>query len=170
MDDIDRAILIQLQRNGRIPNNELADLVGLSPSPCLRRVRNLESAGVISGYTAVLDRAEASDALANVTPYRRATVRVPGLDMEHDAVDLVTGNLPALRGVHADSGSLSALGPGRALVSGWLAGDLRLRSLVWTELDTHLRTGLTVGMARTAADVGHQLAVGIGGVSQRHKR
>ena len=57
MDDIDRAILIQLQRNGRIPNNELADLVGLSPSPCLRRVRNLESAGVISGYTAVFDRA-----------------------------------------------------------------------------------------------------------------
>lgn len=57
MDDIDRAILIELQRHGRIPNNELADLVGLSPSPCLRRVRNLESAGVISGYTAVLDRA-----------------------------------------------------------------------------------------------------------------
>ncbi len=37
-------------------NNELADAVGLSPSPCLRRVRNLESSGVITGYTAVLDR------------------------------------------------------------------------------------------------------------------
>ena len=56
MDGIDRAILRQLQRNGRIPNNELADAVGLSPSPCLRRVRNLESSGVITGYTAVLDR------------------------------------------------------------------------------------------------------------------
>lgn len=57
MDDIDRAIMFQLQRNGRIPNNELADLVGLSPSPCLRRVRNLEADGVITGYTATLDRA-----------------------------------------------------------------------------------------------------------------
>lgn len=56
MDDIDRAILYQLQRNGRIPNNELAELVGLSPSPCLRRVRHLEAEGVIAGYTAVLDR------------------------------------------------------------------------------------------------------------------
>ena len=56
MDHIDLAILSQLQQNGRIPNNELADAVGLSPSPCLRRVRNLESAGVINGYTAVLDR------------------------------------------------------------------------------------------------------------------
>lgn len=57
VDDIDRAIICQLQRNARIANNELAELVGLSPSPCLRRVRNLESAGVITGYTAVLDRA-----------------------------------------------------------------------------------------------------------------
>jgi DNA-binding Lrp family transcriptional regulator len=56
MDDIDRAILCQLQRTARIPNNELAELVGLSPSPCLRRVRNLEASGVITGYAAVLER------------------------------------------------------------------------------------------------------------------
>ncbi len=56
MDGIDRAILSQLQRNGRMPNNDLAGAVGLSPSPCLRRVRNLEAAGVIIGYAAVLDR------------------------------------------------------------------------------------------------------------------
>ncbi len=56
MDSIDRAILHQLQRHGRVANNELAELVGLSPSPCLRRVRNLEAAGVITGYVAVLDR------------------------------------------------------------------------------------------------------------------
>jgi DNA-binding Lrp family transcriptional regulator len=37
-------------------NNELAEAVGLSPSPCLRRVRNLEAAGVITGYAAILDR------------------------------------------------------------------------------------------------------------------
>lgn len=56
MDEIDRAILCQLQHEGRLPNNELADRVGLSPSPCLRRVRNLEAAGVIAGYAALLDR------------------------------------------------------------------------------------------------------------------
>jgi Lrp/AsnC family transcriptional regulator, leucine-responsive regulatory protein len=56
MDDIDRAILHQLQIDGRIANNELADRVGLSPSPCLRRVRQLETDGVIAGYTALLDR------------------------------------------------------------------------------------------------------------------
>ena len=50
MDSIDHAILRVLQREGRIPNNELAELVGLSPSPCLRRVRRLEADGVITGY------------------------------------------------------------------------------------------------------------------------
>ena len=56
MDSIDRAILRELQRAGRIPNNDLAEWVGLSPSPCLRRVRRLEADGVIAGYSAVLDR------------------------------------------------------------------------------------------------------------------
>ncbi len=56
MDSIDRSILYQLQRDGRQPNNVLADRVGLTPSPCLRRVRQLEDEGVIEGYTALLDR------------------------------------------------------------------------------------------------------------------
>ena len=55
MDDIDRAIIDHLRRDGRLTNVELADRVGLSPSPCLRRVRQLEAAGVITGYTAVVD-------------------------------------------------------------------------------------------------------------------
>lgn len=53
---IDRSIIYHLQREGRQTNNELANRVGLSPSPCLRRVRNLEAAGVITGYTALLDQ------------------------------------------------------------------------------------------------------------------
>jgi Lrp/AsnC family transcriptional regulator, leucine-responsive regulatory protein len=56
MDEIDRAIVDQLQLNGRIANNELADRIGLSPSPCLRRVKLLEESGIISGYTAIVDR------------------------------------------------------------------------------------------------------------------
>lgn len=55
LDDIDRRILRTLQRNGRMPNVELAEAVGLSPSPCLRRVRMLEEAGVIERYVALLD-------------------------------------------------------------------------------------------------------------------
>ena len=57
MDKIDRAILAQLQEDGRLSNVELAERVGLSPSPCLRRVRSLEAAGVITGYRAALDPA-----------------------------------------------------------------------------------------------------------------
>ncbi|WP_405996811.1 Lrp/AsnC family transcriptional regulator [Streptomyces sp. NBC_00829] len=52
MDSIDRAILAELQRDGRITNQDLADRVGLSPSPCLRRVRQLEADGAIIGYRA----------------------------------------------------------------------------------------------------------------------
>lgn len=54
-DRYDRKILDVLQRDGRISNQELAERIGLSPSPCLRRVRALEDAGVITGYRAVLD-------------------------------------------------------------------------------------------------------------------
>jgi Lrp/AsnC family transcriptional regulator, leucine-responsive regulatory protein len=55
LDDIDRKILSVLQTDGRITNQELADLVGLSPSPCLRRVRQLEQSGIIAHYVALLD-------------------------------------------------------------------------------------------------------------------
>jgi len=59
VDDIDRAILYHLQRDGRLSNQDLADKVGLTPSPCLRRVRQLEAAGIITGYTAIVDRVKA---------------------------------------------------------------------------------------------------------------
>src|SRR5687768_9572441 len=56
LDAIDRRILTALQRDARISNVDLAAEVGLSPSPCLRRVRMLEEAGVIKGYRAALGR------------------------------------------------------------------------------------------------------------------
>jgi Lrp/AsnC family leucine-responsive transcriptional regulator len=55
LDRIDRRILEQLQGDGRLSNQELAERVALSPSPCLRRVRGLEQAGIIRGYAALLD-------------------------------------------------------------------------------------------------------------------
>jgi Lrp/AsnC family transcriptional regulator, leucine-responsive regulatory protein len=58
LDDTDHRILMALQRNGRLQNVELARMVGLSPSPCLRRVRLLEEAGVIERYVALLNPAK----------------------------------------------------------------------------------------------------------------
>lgn len=55
IDNYDRQILRLLQQDGRISNQDLADRIGLSPSPCLRRVRALEEAGVIKGYRALID-------------------------------------------------------------------------------------------------------------------
>lgn len=55
IDRYDQQILDILQTDGRINNQDLADRIGLSPSPCLRRVRALEESGLIVGYRAVLD-------------------------------------------------------------------------------------------------------------------
>ena len=56
LDAIDQRILAELQKNARLSNVELADRAGLSPSPCLRRVRTLEEDGVIKGYAALVDQ------------------------------------------------------------------------------------------------------------------
>jgi len=55
LDRMDKAIIAALQADGRISNAQLAEQIGLSPSPCWQRVRKLEKAGIISGYTAVID-------------------------------------------------------------------------------------------------------------------
>ena len=57
LDDIDRNILSHLQFDGRMTNQHLSEQVGLSPSPCLRRVRSLEDNGVITGYVALVNPA-----------------------------------------------------------------------------------------------------------------
>lgn len=55
LDRIDKKILVELQKNGRISNVELSKLVGLSPTPCLERVKRLEADGVITGYSAEIN-------------------------------------------------------------------------------------------------------------------
>lgn len=54
-DRFDKLILDELQRQGRISNQELSEKISLSPSPCLRRVKQLEDSGIIEKYVAVLD-------------------------------------------------------------------------------------------------------------------
>lgn len=56
LDEIDRRLLRALQQDGRLTATELAEKVGLTTSPCLRRLRMLENSGIIHGYTALVDQ------------------------------------------------------------------------------------------------------------------
>jgi len=137
MDDVDRAILVVLEKRGRINNADLAARVGLSPSPCLRRVRRLEETGVIRGYRALIDPAAVGRSLrvfagvrlvrharAEVAAFERAVVRLPEVVNTHH----VTGNydyllhvevadLPAYEDFHANR--LASL-PGVAAVTSYV--------------------------------------------------
>jgi len=116
-DAIDRRILEQLQRAGRTTNLELADRVGVSASPCLRRLRQLESDGIIKAYTAQLDREKVGLSLttfvavrlkshgdAEATSFRHAMLDMPEVTAcyitsgEHDfLLQVVAPDLPAYR-------------------------------------------------------------------------
>jgi len=137
MDEVDRSILAVLEQHGRISNNELAARVGLSPSPCLRRVRQLEEAGVIRGYRALIDPAAIGRGLrvfagvrlvrharTDVVAFERGVTRLPEVIACHH----ITGNfdyllqvevadLPAYETFHANQ--LAAL-PGVATVSSYV--------------------------------------------------
>lgn len=69
LDRIDIRILAVLQQNGRITNVELADAVNLSPSPCLMRVKKLQQAGYITGYSARIDMARLGETLTVFTEF-----------------------------------------------------------------------------------------------------
>ena len=77
LDRIDINILVQLQAVGRITNVELADAVGLSPSPCLQRVKRLEAAGYIVGYGARLNLAKLTESVTVFTEVTLADHRRP---------------------------------------------------------------------------------------------
>jgi Lrp/AsnC family leucine-responsive transcriptional regulator len=137
MDDVDRSILAVLEKHGRISNAELAARVGLSPSPCLRRVHRLEETGVIRGYRAEIDPAALGRSLrvfagvrlmrhnrGDVAAFERAVVQLPEVVHVHH----VTGNydyllqvevadLPAYEDFHANR--LADL-PGVATVSSYV--------------------------------------------------
>jgi DNA-binding Lrp family transcriptional regulator len=67
LDRIDLNILVQLQKDGRMTNANLADAVGLSASPCLQRVKRLESAGYITGYGAQINLAKLTESITVFT-------------------------------------------------------------------------------------------------------
>jgi len=80
LDAIDRKILALLQLDGRMSIADLAGKVGLSPSPCLRRVRLLEEAGIIARYVAVLDQQRAGLPVSVFVSVKLESQKVEALD------------------------------------------------------------------------------------------
>jgi len=114
MDEVDRAILAVLEKDGRISNADLAERIGLSPSPCLRRVRRLEEIGAIRGYQAIVDPAAVGRGLrvfagvrllrharADVVAFESAVVALPEVVFCHH----ITGNYDYL--LHVEVADLS---------------------------------------------------------------
>lgn len=124
-DAIDQKILEALQADGRITNQELADQIGLSPSPCLRRVRQLETAGIISRYVALVD----PEALGlSVTAFVR--VRLDQQDDRHlEAFEAAVSHFPQVMECYLMTGE----------------ADYQLRILVksLTQFEDFLRHSLT---------------------------
>jgi len=89
LDRIDIRILAELQKNGRITNVELADLVHLSPSPCLMRVKKLQAAGYITGYSAQIDVAKLGDTLTVFTEFTLKNHRQTDFARFQDALEKV---------------------------------------------------------------------------------
>lgn len=90
LDEIDRRILDALQADGRMSNQDLSERVGLSPSPCLRRLRQLEGEGVISRYVALVEPATVG---LGVTAFVR--IRLDSQDDRHlDRFETAVADFP----------------------------------------------------------------------------
>ena len=87
LDAIDRRILAILQADGRLSNQEVAERVNLSPSPCLRRIRRLEEIGVIRDYVALLDAHKLGLGLLAYVNVRLEKRSLSGVRNERYAVD-----------------------------------------------------------------------------------
>lgn len=105
LDNIDKRILRALQRDGRIQNVQLAREAGLSPSPCLRRVRLLEEAGVIKRYVAVLDGAKVG---AGLSLFARVWFKAQDADTTNHFTNAIR-DMPEVVECHIMAGECDAL-------------------------------------------------------------
>jgi DNA-binding Lrp family transcriptional regulator len=105
LDAIHRRILQALQTDGRISNSDLAERVGLSPSACLRRVQELERAGVIKGYRAILS-AEAMD--VGLVVYASVALKRHTKE-EQEAFQAAMAKAPEVRECHNVTGAIEYL-------------------------------------------------------------
>ena len=147
-DRIDRQILGHLQGDGRMTNVDLADRVGLTAPPCLRRVRALEEAGVIRGYHADLDAARMG---FPITVFAMVSLRSQA-EPDLAAFEAHVAAIPEVRECHMLNGEID-------FILKIVASDLRgFQEILTTHLTTapnvaSVKTSLTIRTAKSVSGV-----------------
>ena len=138
-DDIDIRILALLQDNGRMTNVELAERVGLTAPPCLRRVRALEQSGAITGYHAALDPVALG---YNLTVFAMVSLKSQA-ESDLQAFQQLVAEIPEVRECHMLNGEID-------FILKIVAPDLQsFQRILTTKLTTapnveHVKTSLTI--------------------------
>jgi DNA-binding Lrp family transcriptional regulator len=147
-DQIDLQILSELQKNGRMTNVELAQMVGLTAPPCLRRVRALEESGVIRSYHADLDAAKLG---YGITVFAMVSLRSQA-ESDLKAFEDYVGQLPEVRECYMLNGEIDFL-------LKVVARDLQsFQSFLTAQLTsapnvTSVKTSLTIRTAKQLAGI-----------------
>ena len=147
-DEIDVRILGLLQENGRMTNVELADRVGLTAPPCLRRVRALEQEGAIKGYHAALDPAALG---YNLTVFAMVSLKSQA-ESDLRAFEQLVAEIPEVRECHMLNGEID-------FILKIVAPDLQsFQTILTTRLTTasnveHVKTSLTIRTAKALPGV-----------------
>jgi DNA-binding Lrp family transcriptional regulator len=147
-DDIDVRILSLLQDNGRMTNVELAERVGLTAPPCLRRVRALEQQGAISGYHAALDPAALG---YNLTVFAMVSLKSQA-ESDLRAFEQLVADIPEVRECHMLNGEID-------FILKIVAPDLQsFQQILTTKLTTapnveHVKTSLTIRTSKALPGV-----------------
>ncbi|KRC82198.1 DNA-binding Lrp family transcriptional regulator [Sphingomonas naasensis] len=147
-DDIDVRILGLLQDNGRMTNVELAERVGLTAPPCLRRVRALEQQGAISGYHAALDPAALG---YNLTVFAMVSLKSQA-ESDLRAFEQLVADIPEVRECHMLNGEID-------FILKIVAPDLQsFQQILTTKLTTapnveHVKTSLTIRTSKALPGV-----------------
>ena len=147
-DDIDVRILGLLQENGRMTNVELAERVGLTAPPCLRRVRALEQQGAIGGYHAALDPASLG---YNLTVFAMVSLKSQA-ESDLRAFEQLVAEIPEVRECHMLDGEID-------FILKIVAPDLQsFQQILTTKLTTapnveHVKTSLTIRTSKALPGV-----------------
>ena len=146
LDAIDTRIIAALQADGRLSNHQLAERIGLSPSPCLRRVKRLEREGYIESYRAVLQRDRVG---LGFTAF--VTVKIEGhADLAADALQDAIVAMPEVVACHMVSGDsdylLEVAVPDRESYQAFLVGKLLDLPII-----KEVRSNIAIQPLKTAA-------------------
>jgi DNA-binding Lrp family transcriptional regulator len=151
-DEIDMRILALLQENGRMTNVELAERVGLTAPPCLRRVRALEEQGAINGYHAALEPASLG---YNLTVFAMVSLRSQA-EADLKAFEALVADIPEVRECHMLNGEIDFI---LKIVSTDLQSFQTLLTSKLTPAPNveHVKTSLTIRTSKAMPGVPVQL-------------